>query len=615
MQEITLNYLPPADIYTPSASLSILKSFMLNNGFSTNVKYWNFLFNPVLPLADENEETSEVILPFISIINDWHQNEKGNIRCKELLEKVLNNNKIEKNECLKKEQLEKAKNAIYTIIDKEIEKSNFDNTLLFGFTSKFHQWIPAMVVSKALKQKSPNTKIIIGGFGSKEAALEAMKINPHFDFTTWGEGEYPLLELSKQLKNGINDFDKVARLFYRKQGVITLSTSNRSNYLDFHNYPFPNFDDYFTNYPEPNKEYKIVIPINSSRACSWNKCKFCDYNSGYKFRVRSPENIIQEIEYVAQKYKSACFSFVDNDIFINQQHFEKLLDLMIESKSIHNYNYEFWAEMIPNENLTSTLLKKMQTAGFSQVFIGYDGISDSLLSKMQKSNNFSNNLFFVKFALKYEIDPLLNIIIGLINENEGDIQEGIDNLHYLRFFYTKDEDSLYHDYVTLVISRMSKYFSMLSEEEKKEYNINDITYLLPEHFSNHNDRFNLFSWKKNNITNADKWHELQEREKYYMDNTFSYTLNLNNGIYNYKEYRNNKLIVDYDFHDTTYWLVLSLANGLVIKFEELLNKLNHQHPGITKENLLTILTKLKAMQLIYCNSDFDNVITVIDTDS
>jgi hypothetical protein len=601
MQEITLNYLPPADVYTPSASLSILKSFMLNKGFDARVKYWNFLFNPILPLADENEETSEVILPFISIINDWHQNKKGNLHCAELLAKALN-----KTDNIK-EQLKKSKNDIHQIIDTEVNKIDFENTLLLGFTSKFHQWIPAMVVSKAMKQKSPNTKIVIGGFGSKEAALEAMKMNPHFDFATWGEGEYPLLELSKQLKEGTNDFDNVARLFYRKEDEIILSTTNRSDYLDFYNYPFSNFDDYFANYPEAGKEYKIVIPINSSRACSWNKCKFCDYNSGYKFRVRSPENIIKEIEYIAQKYKVACFSFVDNDIFINHAHFEKLLDLMIESKNTHHYDYEFWAEMIPNENLTSALLKKMQTAGFSQVFIGYDGISDSLLSKMAKSNNFSNNLFFVKFTLKYNIDPLVNIIIGLLNETEDDIQEGMDNLHFLRFFYSKGEDSLYHDYVTLVISRMSKYFAMLSDKDKEEYTINDITYLLPEQFSNHKDRFNLFSWKKPKITNEDKWLALQKYEKQYIENAYRYKVELNSGVYNFKEYRNDKLIVDFDFPDG-YWEVLQLANERVIKFEELLV----QHPKLSSEKLLTILKKLKAMHLIYCNRAFDNVITVID---
>jgi len=612
MQQIILNYLPPADIYTPAASLSILKSFMFNNGYDTKVKYWNFQFNPVLPLADENEETSEVILPFISIINDWYENIIGNQHAVKLLKEKLKEGDIKETKSTF-DVLQNSKNEVLEIIDKEVDKLNFEDTLLFGFTSKFHQWIPAMVVSKAIKQKSITAKIVIGGFGSKEAALEAMKMNTHFDFATWGEGEYPLLELTKQLSDKSYDFDKVPRLFYRKQDVIILSSNNRSDYLDFHNYPFPNYEDYFSTYPVSDEKYKIVIPINSSRACSWNKCKFCDYNSGYKFRVRSPKNIIEEIEFIANKYKSACFSFVDNDIFINKRHFEKLLDLMIESKEKHHYDYEFWAEMIPNEKLDSRLIEKMQIVGFSQVFIGYDGISDSLLSKMSKSNNFSNNLFFVKYALKQDIDPLVNIIIGLINESEEDIQESEANLHFLRFFYTNRETTLYHDYVTLVISRMSKYYGMISDEEKEKYSVNDITYLLPEHFSNHKYRFNLFSWKKPEITFAKQWAKMQKREQHYINNAYNYKLSSKNGVPKFHEYRNNKLIVEYDFTDPIEWSVLLLANSKVVKFEEILKELKAQ-ADVSSEDLLAILAKLKAIHLIYCDTDFDNIITVIDTE-
>jgi len=610
MKKILLNYLPPADVYTPSASLSILKSFMLENDFETEIRYWNFLFNPILPFG-ESEETEEVIFPFISIINDLFNNETGNKRITELFAQLSNNN-TESSPIDSFDELNKVKNNIQSVIKYELSKIDFTNILLIGFTSKFHQWIPAMVVSKAIKEIAPNTKIIIGGFGSKEAAMEVMKMNPYFDFASWGEGEYPLLELSKQLQNKSFDYNSVARLVFREDNQMSISTTNRSSYIDFHNYPFPNFSDYFKSYPEPDKKYKIVIPINSSRACSWNKCKFCDYNSGYKFRVRSPENILQEIEYIAKNYKSVCFSFVDNDIFINAAHFEKLLDLMISSRLRNNYDYEFWAEMIPNENLSAELIKKMQTAGFTQVFIGYDGISDSLLSKMDKSNNFSNNLFFVKFSQKYEIDPLVNIIIGIINETEDDIQEGIDNLHFLRFFYNKGEDSLYHDYVTLVISRMSKYSAMLTEEEKTEYNINDLTYLLPEQFSNHKDRFNLFSWKKAQITNHNKWDEMQKKEDYYSENVFTYSISNENGILSYQEFLNGNEIVNFNTTDTLYYSILKFANNKVIKIEDLHSQLEKSNNDLSLDRIKEVLIKLKSMHLIYCNTQLSDIISVIN---
>ncbi len=72
--------------------------------------------------------------------------------------------------------------------------------------------------------------------------------------------------------------------------------------------------------------------------------------------------------------------------------------------------------------------------------------------------------------------------------------------------------------------------------------------------------------------------------------------------------------MDYNFTDATYWSVLSLANNKVIKFEELLRELNMQYSEVTSDNLLTILTELKAIHLIYCDSKYENIITVIDVE-
>ena len=90
------------------------------------------------------------------------------------------------------------------------------------------------------------------------------------------------------------------------------------------------------------------------------------------------------------------------------------------------------------------LMEKMAIAGFKNIFIGYDALSDSLLSKMNKSNNFSDNIFFVKHSLKNGISPIVNVIKHVPGENEEDVQECINNLHYLRFFYNNSIVSFSH---------------------------------------------------------------------------------------------------------------------------------------------------------------------------
>ena len=582
---------------------------MTEHGFDAQIKYWNLLFKPILPLQD-SDEIEEAIIPFVSIINDQFGNDQGNEKAAQLLHSLLSESELH-NEDYYRHLLISTKKDIFRIINEELSRLNFSEILLFGVSSKFHQWIPGLILCQEVKKLSPNTPTIVGGFGSVQSAVEAIKLNPDFDFATWGEGEYPLLELSKQLQASEQDFNQVPRLVFRENGKIHISTTNRSEYLDMQDYMIPDYDDYFANYPGNEEKYKIVIPINSSRACSWNKCKFCDYNRGYKYRARTAECIINEVEQIARKYKSACFSFVDNDIYVNPDHFEHLLDLMIASIAKTNYDYEFWAEMIPNEKLSAPTLKKMQQAGFSQIFIGYDAITDTLLHKMAKSNTFSSNILFLKFSLKNQIYPLVNIIKGVLDETADDVIESIENLHFLRFFYNMGEYSLYHEYVTLVVSNMTKYYTMLTAEQRVEYNSNKLTDMLPGHFSEGDSRFSLFRWQKHQLNNHQQWAAMLQKEEYYSENIHSYKVNELGAYIEFSEFVNNKPIATYKLEKEIEWQILEFANEQIMSFDDMLLQLQTINPDFNAENLKRHLSRLKDICLLYCDKSFSGIISVV----
>ena len=87
LMKILLNCLPPADIHTPSISLSILKKFMHENGADIEIKYWNFMLSPMLKYS-ASEDTEVRLLPFLSILNDRNDNDKGNRRIVSFLQKL-----------------------------------------------------------------------------------------------------------------------------------------------------------------------------------------------------------------------------------------------------------------------------------------------------------------------------------------------------------------------------------------------------------------------------------------------------------------------------------------------------------------------------------------------
>ncbi|MBS2097550.1 B12-binding domain-containing radical SAM protein [Carboxylicivirga linearis] len=607
---ILLNCLPPTDIYSPSISLSILKSFMENNGVSTQIKYWNFSLSVMSEYTD-SEDTEIRLLPFLSILNDREYNNKGNKRIISLLQKLDPDHKSV-NPYYYPEFLDEAKERIYNTITEELQDIDFSEIKLFGITAKYNQWIPGMLLAEEVKKIAPHVKVIIGGFGSDNAAREVMKICDAFDFSTWGEGEYPLLSLSEQIKSESNDYSLVPRLIYRQDNELKQSGTNQSKYLDFENYIYPNYDDYFSSFPEDEDRDEISLPINSIRSCHWHRCNFCDFNQGYKLRARSPECVVKEIEHLNLHYGISIFTFVDSDTFGSLHHFERLLDLLIDLRYRTEEDYSLWAELIPNGNYDAKLMEKMTIAGFKNLFIGYDGLSDKLLASMNKSNTFSDNLFFIKYAIKNGINPVVNVIKHIPGEKEEDVQECIDNLHFLRFYYGDSVISFAHEYVELVLSSMSKYYKLIPDKELDHYNTDNLSYLLPDSYSNHANRFHLFRFKHDIPSNSREWEKLIDIENYYKTNRFSYKIQENNGVYYYTEYCNDEEIENIVFGQPEYGFVLQAAEKQVCKFYSLFKNAQERFKGITEEQLKEILNNLRQNYLIYFNADYSQIISVIE---
>ena len=607
--KILLNCLPPADIHTPSIALSVLKSFMQENGVETDIKYWNFMLSPMQQHCD-TEDTEVRLLPYLSILNDRNENEKGNRRILSFLQKLLPDLKTQGPDYYAG-FLEEMKTGILKTIDEELAKIDFSEIRIFGISAKYNQWIPGILLAESVKKIAPHVQVLVGGFGNGDVAKEAMKICPYFDMATWGEGEYPLLQLYNERGEEPPVFSKVPRLIYRKGDRLLKSETSRSEYLDFENYLYPDYRDFAESYPYPDNMDEVNIPINTMRSCSWGKCKFCDFNHGYRLRMRSATCVVKEIEHINQHYGYTTFSFVDSDTFGNVEHFNKLLDLIIELKLGTGEDLSFWSEIIPNRHFTASVLERMAIAGFKNVFIGYDGLTDGLLKKMNKRNNFSDNLFFVKESLKQGIYPYVNVVKHIPGETEEDVQECIDNLHYTRFFYNDAVISFSHNYVNLVLSSMSKYYRELSDQEREGYNYDIMTYLLPDYFPDDGNRFHLFRYENNVPANRKEWEKLEEIEEYYKENCFTYKVQENKGVLYYAEYLNDEEIENVVFEEPIYGEVLKALQEQVLSFEALYVKVNDRVTNLSKVGLKNVLTHLIDAKIIYYNKDFSNVVSLI----
>lgn len=610
MKKVIFNYLPPSLINTPSPAFSILKSFIQDYNYDAKIIYWNLLFKNLVPNLDQNELND--VIPFVGLINKYWGDKISQKRT-ELYIKSLDPSRFFSDKKYNDSFIDDIYTKVKTIFSTEIESINMQDVLAIGFSSKFEQWIPAIVLAKYYKELYPDIPIIMGGFGSPEQAAEFLKISTYFDVAFWGEGEFPLLKFLETTQNE-RDYSKVGRIAFRNENDIIINKGITEEFINLTDGKLiPNFDDYFEYYKKSNCNFDIVLPIESSRGCHWRKCKFCFMNQGYKYREVLAENLSSQLLTIYQKYNIHRIAFLDNDLVGNNlTRFNDFLDQLIQLKD-RGVQFEIERGEIITSNLDSSLIKKMALAGFSLVQIGYEATSDTLLKKMNKKQGFADNLFFVKNALKYGIKVLgANIICDTLDETEEDVFESIDNLHYLRFLLGKDEFK--HDLISLEIGDGSRYFKMLNEIELINWNKNSYTTFLSPELLNHTNRFQVFGFQ-NNRSQKDIWTLFENISNHYTQKQYDYKVFMDRTIPVFKEYYEGNEIKTIEFDQPEYWEILKGLNNKVLSLTELKDKLNEYKIHLSDNEIISKICELKNESLIYFNNDYSKIVSIIDTNT
>lgn len=209
------------------------------------------------------------------------------------------------------------------------------------------------------------------------------------DFVFLGEAEETLCEiLSLQEPVNISSIKHIDGLAYVENNCVKFNLRELKNDLD--DLAIPQYE-----YLEAGKTTYPVCVLETSRSCH-GTCNFCEgfifrnQNLGNKYRVKSPERVIEEIENVIQSYNYRIFSFSDDNFFADGNYgverAEKIAKLLIEKRIRIRFTIECRADDVSFE--TMSLLKK---AGLYKVFIGIESGSQTVLDRYRKGTTVAQN--------------------------------------------------------------------------------------------------------------------------------------------------------------------------------------------------------------------------------
>ena len=271
------------------------------------------------------------------------------------------------------------------------------------------------------------------------SAKNLLKVFSEIDFVIIGEGELPLSQLIRNLKDPprIGDNQLIPGIVTAK-GLTIKNRVGFSQLEDLEDIPVPDYDDYFSLLKsfKPDKTFFPTLPAEISRGCWWQKsntggkhsgCAFCNLNLQWEgYRSKNAEQVVAEIDHLTSRYRSLSVAFMDNLIPLKTsgEIFSKLGKL--------EKDFRLFCEI--RATTPGRVLESMKRAGVKEVQIGIEALSTRLLKKLNKGTTAIQNLEIMKNCEELGIVNNSNLILNFPGSDKEDVKETMQNLEFAMSF-------------------------------------------------------------------------------------------------------------------------------------------------------------------------------------
>lgn len=280
-----------------------------------------------------------------------------------------------------------------------------------GLTALTNEVKQAARVARDVKALSPGIVTVVGGTHVSTLPAETLKEFPELDLGVVGEGERTFSELVVALA-GNRATGAIDGVVSRADGRVHVA-KERARITDLDSIPLPAWDLL------PRGERYLFM---TQRGCPF-QCTFCANPNGRVVRGRSPQNVIDELEYLVERFHPRELIFCDEIFTVDRERTHRLLDAMIAAGL--GRKLRWWAQTHVN-SVDRELFAKMKAAGCTICGLGIETGDPELMSAMRKGITLEK----VKLARKAAASAGLPIeslmIIGHPNETWETAMRSID---------------------------------------------------------------------------------------------------------------------------------------------------------------------------------------------
>ncbi len=299
----------------------------------------------------------------------------------------------------------------------------------------------AHLLAKRIKQKWPGIPVIMGG-PYVSASAETILTDDSVDILVLGEGEETLPELIDALDKGRSIYD-VRGLVYKKDNK-PVHTERRPVTDDLDSYQIdwealnpPAYFSFWRRTAQNTTQLSSrVAQIFTSRGCPFG-CIFCHNIFGRKFRARSPENVIAEMEFLVGKYGIRELEISDDSFNLDMDRAKTISRLIME----HGLKIKL---SFPNglraDRIDEELLSLLKKAGTYRITYAVESASPRVQKLIGKALNLERTKEIISITSARGIATTGFFILGFPGETAEEMRMTMDyavnsDLHIASFFY------------------------------------------------------------------------------------------------------------------------------------------------------------------------------------
>lgn len=285
----------------------------------------------------------------------------------------------------------------------------------------------AVPLSKAIKEKFPNTLMIWGGYFPSTQPKSVLS-SGYVDFVINGPGDHAFPALIDALEKN-TPYEFIKNIIYYANGDII---KNPKEDL-FEQDPLPPLP-----YDKLNTFYGIdkwylgrtylgekTMAYHSSIGCPFT-CSFCAVVPIYeaRWKAKSAENVYKDVKYIKDKWGADAIEFHDNNFFVSEKRTVEF------SKLIKPEKMSWWgmARIDTMDKFKDSSLEAVREGGCKIIFFGAESGNNLILEQLDKGGTQTGDqiIRFAERLKKFDIIPEYSFVLGTPAPTAKQVQNQID---------------------------------------------------------------------------------------------------------------------------------------------------------------------------------------------